>query len=153
MTEHSDEQKVGYKSPPKQTQWKKGQSGNPSGKKKKEISILDQIEALAGEEVTVQQNGIPMAMPRRRLILLALFGKAAKGDLSCAKFLFEHCGFVTNDFPTQGDIRSVEIDENALAVLQTHADWVEVVEQAKKRLGEALDMDGEEGSDDEPDAG
>jgi hypothetical protein len=29
--------KVGYKSPPKHTRWKKGQSGNPKGRKKRRI--------------------------------------------------------------------------------------------------------------------
>ena len=36
------DKKVGYKKPPKKTQWKKGQSGNPKGRPKKSDKNLDE---------------------------------------------------------------------------------------------------------------
>lgn len=49
----TDDDSVGYKNPPKDTQWKPGQSGNPSGKKKKEVSIADKLKKLAAKEIVV----------------------------------------------------------------------------------------------------
>ncbi|MDI3334793.1 DUF5681 domain-containing protein [Defluviimonas aestuarii] len=39
----------GYKNPPQHSQWKKGQSGNPSGKTSKPASIEAKLKKLAAE--------------------------------------------------------------------------------------------------------
>jgi hypothetical protein len=58
---------VGYKSPPKQQRWKKGQSGNPSGKKKAsklkvQLLLTSLASKLAGPmEITMNGNKIKMA--------------------------------------------------------------------------------------------
>ena len=87
-----DRRAVGYKKPPKHTQWKKGQSGNPSGKKKKAESLHDIMRRLVGQEVIAQKNDVQMSMTKGEAMLTAIFGKAMKGDLACAKFLHGELG-------------------------------------------------------------
>ena len=61
---------IGYKKPPKHTQWKKGQSGNISGLPKKGEAVFDvraQVQDLFLKEVTVKD-----ANSKRRKVPLVL---------------------------------------------------------------------------------
>lgn len=64
--EHKD-QKVGYKNPPKANQWKAGQSGNPSGKKKAAtnppVSLKELITAVLNEPTEITIAGKKQKMP------------------------------------------------------------------------------------------
>ncbi len=76
----SDDEKVGFGCPPKQTRWKKGQSGNPKGRPKSKsedladaANILTQpIDARTPDGKTVKLDGIEAAY-------LALCKKGLKG--------------------------------------------------------------------------
>jgi hypothetical protein len=41
-----DDYKVGYRRPPQETRWKKGQSGNPRRKPKRTESMVDMVDRL-----------------------------------------------------------------------------------------------------------
>lgn len=61
-----DNDKPGYRKPPKAGQFKKGQSGNPRGRPKRpklksEKEILRQI---LGEPMTVRENGVPRTVSK-----------------------------------------------------------------------------------------
>src|SRR5688572_29020773 len=51
--------KVGYKSPPKHTRWKKGQSGNPKGRKKRRIvnDLRTLFDEILAEEIKTREGG------------------------------------------------------------------------------------------------
>ena len=53
--EKYNEAKVGYKNPPKDTRFKKGQSGNPAGRKKKPIpkSLHESIMQELADSITI----------------------------------------------------------------------------------------------------
>lgn len=76
----SDDEKVGFGCPPRQTRWKKGQSGNPKGRPKtKSEMVLDAarilaqpVEARAPDGKTVKLDGIEAAY-------LSLCKKGLKG--------------------------------------------------------------------------
>ena len=103
---------------------------------------------LAGEEITVHKNGAAMSMPRVEAALMAIFGKALKGDLPSMKFIAEHTGVDTRDFMERAGSRSIELDEAAVAVLEHHAEWVAIVDEAKAKTGHCSDNSSDEESDD-----
>ncbi len=134
---------IGYCKPPKHTQFQKDQSGNPSGKKKKSESLYQIMQRLAGQEVVVQKNGVQMSMTQGEAMLTAIFTKAMKGDVACVKFLHGELGVDLSSGHGQGP--SLQITEADIACLQSHADWLAVIEAAQDELsdneGEANNAD------------
>jgi hypothetical protein len=83
---------VGRGKPPVATRWKKGTSGNPSGRRKKEPPEHDPgsiIEAIDNQEVEVSINGKRNRMKLAELEFRQLFAKATKGDLSAARLVVD----------------------------------------------------------------
>jgi hypothetical protein len=78
---------VGYKRPPKQHQFKPGQSGNPNGRPKGSVNAKSIIDRVAWEMVTVQQGEKKRTMPMLQVVVHAQAAKAAKGDSRAANFL------------------------------------------------------------------
>ena len=74
--------KVGYKCPPKSSQFKKGQSGNPAGRKKKLIpkSVFEAIQLELTETVTINENGKSVKLTKYQLLAKTLVNDAIKND-------------------------------------------------------------------------
>src|SRR5689334_19075948 len=82
---------VGYRKPPTETRFKKGQSGNPSGRPKR-VPIIEPgllLEAMDNEEIEVTENGKRKRMPKVEIEFRQLFSKALKGDLRAARHVFD----------------------------------------------------------------
>lgn len=96
MTSHNDDQdpkprpgyEVGYGRPPRETQFKSGQSGNPKGRKRKPKSVQTQMQAVLSKKVPITEGGKTRRLPIQEVILRNLANKAAKGDLKAAAFVF-----------------------------------------------------------------
>jgi Family of unknown function (DUF5681) len=91
MSGNSDEDyEVGYGKPPVATRFKKGKSGNPSGRPKKVTQLLDPgsiLEAIDNEEIVVIDNGKRKWMAKAEIEFRQLFTKATKGDLRAARLI------------------------------------------------------------------
>src|ERR1700738_4198180 len=88
MNGKSDIYEVGYGKPPKATRFKKGTSGNPSGRPRKIPRSLDPgsiIEASDNEEIQVSDNGKRKRMTKAEIELKQLLAKAIRGDLRAAR--------------------------------------------------------------------
>lgn len=83
----SDDDKVGYKNPPKATQWKKGQSGNPSGRAKGQRNLKTELLEELAETILVRERGTPQTVSKLRAILKAQTAKAIQGDIKATAFL------------------------------------------------------------------
>jgi hypothetical protein len=85
------EYEVGYGKPPVATRFKKGQSGNPSGRPPKKIAHeLDPgkiLQSIDNEEVVVKINGKRKRMPKAEIYFRQLFTKAIRGDLTAARLI------------------------------------------------------------------
>ena len=72
---------VGYKKPPRETRFKPGQSGNPSGRPKKNtITLAEAITRELNTSVTVTEGGKSKKMTKLVLIAKQQTNKALKGD-------------------------------------------------------------------------
>lgn len=158
---------VGYGRPPKSTQFKPGQSGNPKGRKRKPKSVQAQMQAVLSRKVPINEGGISKQLPLQQVILRNLASKAAKGDLNATKFVFsllhspEHA--VTDTIDETGlssddqamfheMIRQLSgADASDQSTLPTEADHANMEAWAEGRAGRPpkQNSSGEEGDHDE----
>lgn len=71
---------VGYGKPPRQHQFKKGQSGNPKGRKKQDRTIRAIMQKIIGETVTAKLPDGERKITSLEFVLRSLLNRAAKGD-------------------------------------------------------------------------
>ena len=84
------EHRVGYKSPPLETRFKPGRSGNPSGKRKKRRSLSEQLDRILAEKVNVTEGGISKKMNREEVFLRQTVTRAIAGDRQFGRLLIEY---------------------------------------------------------------
>jgi hypothetical protein len=88
--ENQNEYEVGYKKPPVASRYKKGKSGNPSGKRKAVAEDLDPgkvLQTIDNEEIIVTIDGKRKRMRKGEIHFRQLFTKAIKGDLTAARLI------------------------------------------------------------------
>ena len=74
-----EEHHVGYGKPPKQSQFKKGRSGNPRGRPKGS-GVASAIERVAGRTVTVTVDGRRQKVPVTQAMVMQLAQRGLAGD-------------------------------------------------------------------------
>jgi hypothetical protein len=86
----ADDETVGYKRPPKRTQFKPGQSGNPSGKSRGARNIATELQDILSEQVTFAEGGTLKTMSKQRALASALVSAAIGGDLRATAIVMSH---------------------------------------------------------------
>jgi Family of unknown function (DUF5681) len=81
---------VGYKRPPRQSQFKPGQSGNPSGKAKGLRSMGAELRDILGEEIAFTADGAIKTMSKQRALASSLITAAIEGDLRATAIVMAH---------------------------------------------------------------
>lgn len=74
------EYEVGYGKPPKHSRFQPGRSGNPSGKRRRDLSFDELAEKVFSEEHEVRIGADARKAPMAEIILAAQARKAASGD-------------------------------------------------------------------------
>lgn len=88
MVDESEE-RVGYGRPPKKNQFKKGQSGNPSGRPKKAPVLADVLSRQFSKELTVNGPDGPIRMVVMEMMIAAATKKAVSGDTRSTNILVQ----------------------------------------------------------------
>jgi hypothetical protein len=90
MAEAEGEYRVGRGKPPLHTRFRKGQSGNPAGPRKKELKDLSALlNAALNEPVTIKRDGRRRRITKREAIIAKLVDRSADADHSATKMLFD----------------------------------------------------------------
>jgi hypothetical protein len=78
---------VGYRKPPKAAQFKKGRSGNPTGRRKGSLNLATDLRDELSERITVREDGKPRRISKQRALIKSLLAKALQGDPRAATAL------------------------------------------------------------------
>ena len=87
MAEDENDYKVGPGRPPLHTRFKKGQSGNPGGRSKKNLPAL--LADALNEPVFVTIDGERRQITKREAVVHQLVNKSTSADLRATKMLFD----------------------------------------------------------------
>lgn len=113
------EARVGYKRPPRHTQFKPGQSGNPKGRPKGTRNLDTDLEEELSEKIIVNEGGRRLEISKQRSILKSLVAKALKGDTRAASILVNLKLGLEQAKPV--DERDVSLDADDQAILDAYA--------------------------------
>lgn len=72
---------VGYRRPPKHTQFKPGQSGNPRGRSPQSRNLGTIVRQVLDEQIPIRKGGRVRPMPTIEALFRSLLARAFKGDL------------------------------------------------------------------------
>src|ERR1700756_1328084 len=81
--------RVGYGRPPLQTQFKRGQSGNPEGRPRGAKNLGTLLNEALNEVVVVNENGGRKPINKRKAAFKQLVNEAAKGNWRALKLLVD----------------------------------------------------------------
>ena len=87
MADDEQDYKVGPGRPPLHTRFRKGQSGNPGGRRKKQLPAL--LADALNETVFVTIDGERREISKREAIVHQLVNKSTTADLRATKMLFD----------------------------------------------------------------
>lgn len=73
--------RVGRGKPPLHSRFKKGQSGNPSGRPKGLRPLKQDVEIVLAKSLTATENGRRVKITKQRAWVTSLVNKAIKGDV------------------------------------------------------------------------
>jgi hypothetical protein len=88
---HDDERdyQVGYGKPPRHSQFKRGQSGNPRGRPAGSKNLATLVSEALNEPVIVVENGGRRKISKREAIIKQLVNRSAKADWRAIKILLD----------------------------------------------------------------
>lgn len=108
-----EDYEVGYCKPPKHTQWKPGQSGNPKGRPKRVKDFERLLERELGLTLQITEGGRHRTLTKRELIIKRLVTDAVKGDHRSLKLVVSFM----KDLHLGGDFELDAGDREALNAL------------------------------------
>lgn len=87
MSDENEKPKVGYKNPPVETRFQPGQSGNPSGKKKKKLpTTMEEVRlAVLAKPISFIKGGKRVTMSLGEAVYEKAVMQALNGDVSAMK--------------------------------------------------------------------
>jgi hypothetical protein len=88
MSKRRSSQSVGYRRPPKTTQFKKGMSGNPRGRPKGNRNVGAVLRDVIDQKIQITENGKIRHLPAIEVMLRRAFTDAMRSGPAAQKFFF-----------------------------------------------------------------
>jgi hypothetical protein len=89
---------VGYGRPPKDSRFKKGQSGNPGGRPTGSPNLQTEMKCLLAAKTNIKVKGVVQAVPTSKALCLALLQKAMSGDVRAFSKIAKAARLALEDF-------------------------------------------------------
>ena len=89
MTEKFDDYQVGRGRPPMHTRFRKGQSGNPAGRRKQQPKATISLGEILAEAQEVQIHGRRAIMTKGEVLFRKQFERAVQGEPRAMKMIFD----------------------------------------------------------------
>jgi hypothetical protein len=105
---------VGYRKPPKHTQFRAGQSGNASGRRKGMRNLMTDVRRTLKVPVKVKDGGQSRKVSTQEGALMLLREKALKGDARALDRLIELALRFNNDAGETGSAQALCADDQAI---------------------------------------
>ena len=80
---------VGYGKPPRATQFKKGQSGNPEGKRRGSKNLMTHLSDTLAEKVSVREGDQVRDLPKGKVVVVKLVNSAMNGEFPAMRKVME----------------------------------------------------------------
>jgi len=88
---------TGYRRPPRQTQFRKGRSGNPNGRPKGSRSLATLMGNALNEAVVINENGRRRTITKGEAIIKQLVNRGAAGDARSIQLLLAQIRVIEAD--------------------------------------------------------
>jgi hypothetical protein len=98
-TELDDGYRVGYGKPPKETQFKKGQSGNSRGRRKGSKNSGTLLTNELDEVLPIKERGRSKVITKRAAIYKHMVNKAVSGDIRAIRLILENIEKLETQYP------------------------------------------------------
>jgi hypothetical protein len=109
---------VGYGRPPRETRFRPGQSGNPTGSRKGSTTIGARLRELMNSKVKVAEHGRTRWISRLDVMLRQLTNDAMRGDQRALKLLMEFLHRYGGE--VEGTVHSEELTSEDLEILSDY---------------------------------
>ena len=103
---------VGFGKPPKNFQFKKGESGNPKGRPKGSKNIRTLLNQELDAQLIIQEHGVNKSISKREAIIKRLVAESLKGNLRAQDLLFKQIGIEAEKVDI--DLKSMGLDDQVL---------------------------------------
>ena len=123
----TDGYETGYGKPPKQGQFKKGQSGNPKGRPKGTPNLKTALEQELKAKVTLKEGGKIKTVSKTEALAKSIINKAVSGDTKSVQLATT----LIKELLPLGDVEGAGanvLGEEDLAVLNNHAEFLKLLE-------------------------
>ena len=105
---------VGYRKPPKHSQFKKGQSGNPKGQPKGSKNLRTDLQEELQEKVMVTERGRQRPVSKQRAMVKTVMSKALGGDARAIAILADLVMRLLNQEDETTKVSRLSADDQAI---------------------------------------
>jgi hypothetical protein len=85
---NGDRSAVGYCKPPVHTRFKKGQSGNPKGRRKGQRNVHTVVDEALSQRIKIKEGSRTRSVTKLEAVILTMISAALKGDAKAQASLF-----------------------------------------------------------------